>query len=80
MDGENTVFPVNPVPPTFWVAAMDGEQVAAVSMATGSVWDGMRLSIAVKTIIIPMKNGYFIGNIPNIFRQTHMIRSWYTLW
>ena len=22
-------------------------------------------------IIIPMKNGYFIGNIPNIFRQTH---------
>ena len=23
-------------------------------------------------IIIPMKNGYFIGNIPNIFRQTHM--------
>ena len=24
-------------------------------------------------IIIPMKNGYFIGNIPNIFRQTHML-------
>ena len=24
-------------------------------------------------IIIPMKNGYFIGNIPNIFRQTPMI-------
>ena len=23
-------------------------------------------------IIIPMKNGYFIGNIPNIFRQTRM--------
>ena len=23
-------------------------------------------------IIIPMKNGYFIGNVPNIFRQTHM--------
>ena len=23
-------------------------------------------------IIIPMKNGYFIGNIPNIFRQTHL--------
>ena len=23
-------------------------------------------------IIIPMKNGYFIGNIPNIFRQTHI--------
>ena len=23
-------------------------------------------------IIIPMKNGYFIGNIPNIFRQTQM--------
>ena len=23
-------------------------------------------------IIIPMKNGYFIGNIPHIFRQTHI--------
>ena len=23
-------------------------------------------------IIIPMKNGYFIGNIYHIFRQTHM--------
>ena len=23
-------------------------------------------------IIIPIKNGYFIGNIPNIFRQTHI--------
>ena len=23
-------------------------------------------------IIIPMKNGYFIGNIPNIFRQTQI--------
>ena len=23
-------------------------------------------------IIIPMKNGYFIGGIPNIFRQTHV--------
>ena len=22
--------------------------------------------------LIPMKNDYFIGNIPNIFRQTHM--------
>ena len=26
-------------------------------------------------IIIPMKNGYFIGNIPNIFRQTHMLKA-----
>ena len=26
-------------------------------------------------IIIPMKNGYFIGNIPNIFRQTHLFNS-----
>ena len=24
-------------------------------------------------IIIPFLNGYFIGNIPNIFRQTHML-------
>ena len=24
-------------------------------------------------IIIPMKNGYFIGNIPNIFRQTQIL-------
>ena len=23
-------------------------------------------------IIIPFLNGYFIGNIPNIFRQTHL--------
>ena len=26
-------------------------------------------------IIIPMKNGYFTGNIPNIFRQTHMVEK-----
>ena len=26
-------------------------------------------------IIIPFLNGYFIGNIPNIFRQTHI--SWF---
>ena len=26
-------------------------------------------------IIIPMKNGYFIGGIPNIFRQTCPIHS-----
>ena len=26
-------------------------------------------------IIIPMKNGYFIGGIPNIFRQTHINMS-----
>ena len=25
-------------------------------------------------IIIPFLNGYFIGNIPNIFRQTHIDR------
>ena len=24
-------------------------------------------------IIIPMKNGYFIGNIPDIFRQTQIV-------
>ena len=30
------------------------------------------LNPMVLLIIIPMKNGYFIGNIPNIFRQTHM--------
>ena len=28
------------------------------------------LNPMVLLIIIPMKNGYFIGNIPNIFRQT----------
>ena len=27
-------------------------------------------------IIIPMKNGYFIGNIPNIFRQTQLFLVW----
>ena len=26
-------------------------------------------------IIIPMKNGYFIGNIANIFRQTHIWKN-----
>ena len=30
------------------------------------------LNPMVLLIIIPMKNGYFIGNIPNIFRQTHI--------
>ena len=30
------------------------------------------LNSMVFMIIIPMKNGYFIGNIPNSFRQTHM--------
>ena len=29
-------------------------------------------------IIIPMKNGYFIGNIPNIFKQSH-ITTWIIL-
>ena len=33
------------------------------------------LNPMVLLIIIPMKNGYFIGNIPNIFRQTHMKKS-----
>ena len=27
-------------------------------------------------IIIPFLNGYFIGNIPNIFRQTHISIAW----
>ena len=30
------------------------------------------LNPMVLLIIIPMKNGYNMGNIPNIFRQTHM--------
>ena len=30
------------------------------------------LNPMVLLIIIPLFNGYFIGNIPNIFRQTHM--------
>ena len=30
------------------------------------------LNPMVLLIMIPMKNGYFIGNIPNIFRQTHI--------
>ena len=30
------------------------------------------LNPMVLLIIIPMKNCYFIGNIPNIFRQTHI--------
>ena len=31
-------------------------------------------------IIIPMKNGYFIGNIPKIFRQTHIWFIWWHMW
>ena len=31
------------------------------------------LNPMVLLIIIPMKNGYFIGNIANIFRQTHIV-------
>ena len=31
------------------------------------------LNPMVLLIIIPMKNGYFIGNIPNIFRQTQVV-------
>ena len=27
-------------------------------------------------IIIPFLNGYFIGNIPNIFRHTHFVGIW----
>ena len=39
----------------------------------GCVWKWLvPLNPMVLLIIIPMKNGYFIGNIPNIFRQTHM--------
>ena len=39
----------------------------------GCVWKCcVPLNPMVLLIIIPMKNGYFIGNIPNIFRQTHV--------
>ena len=31
-------------------------------------------------IIIPKINGYFIGNIPNIFRQTHIYIYIVQLW
>ena len=34
------------------------------------------LNPMVLLIIIPMKNGYFIGNIPSIFRQTQINRRW----
>ena len=43
----------------------------------GCVWKCcVPLNPMVLLIIIPMKNGYFIGNIPNIFRQKylHMIQ------
>ena len=30
--------------------------------------------------LFPMKNGYFIGNIPNIFRQTHLVdEKWWQI-
>ena len=43
---------------------------------------GVLLKIGVYPIVpngfadqtIPMKNGYFIGNIPNIFKQTHIVK------
>ena len=39
----------------------------------GCVWKCcVPLKPMVLLIIIPMKNGYFIGNIPNIFRQTQI--------
>ena len=34
--------------------------------------NSVALNPMVLLIIIPMKNGYFIGNIPNILRQAHM--------
>ena len=44
--------------------------------------NSVALNPMVLLIIIPMKNGYFIGNIPNIFRQTHVswlsVGSWST--
>ena len=30
------------------------------------------LNLMVNDTLIPMKNGYFIGNIPNISRQTQI--------
>ena len=43
-------------------------------VTSGFVWKYAKpLHPMVFMIIIPMKNGYFIGNIPNIFRQTQML-------
>ena len=39
---------------------------------------GLPLNPMVLLIIIPFLNGYFIGNIPNIFRQTHISASFKT--
>ena len=47
-----------------------------VKWKLGNTWrlseNSVPLNPMVLLISIPMKNGYFIGNIPNIFRQTHM--------
>ena len=40
---------------------------------------GKPLNPMVLLIIITFLNGYFIGNIPNIFRQTHIYNWVYSL-
>ena len=52
---------------TFWLVQSD-EWFLHLGVSENSV----ALNPMVLLIIIPMKNGYFIGNIPNIFRQTHL--------
>ena len=51
----------------------------------GPIWVCLKMSAKplnpmVLLIIIPFLNGYFIGNIPNIFRQTHMGCSNFSPW
>ena len=46
-------------------------------MTTNGIWVCLKmmakpLNPMVLLIIIPMKNGYFIGKINHIFRQTHV--------
>ena len=46
----------------------------------GCVWKcRVSLNPMVLLIVIPIKNGYFIGNIPNIFRQTQFSSFYLTV-
>ena len=56
---------------------VDDEWGNSTQHYTGVSENSVPLNPMVLLIIIHMKNGYFIGNIPNIFRQTHIVEYEY---
>ena len=57
----------------FYESILWSIDIYSTQYSSGFVWKCcVPLNPMVLLIIIPMKNGYFIGNIPNIFRQTHL--------